>query len=156
MPKQLSKMRKGLILMTLFFGVASLSLSLLSLMPLLNDTAQIRLAYGVAITFWSGMVAGCICLIRVDMLRKELKGRKKRRRWRPPGIVAFSIDKPHMVLYGGILLGLTLMVSDMIKHWISSYVMFPIISITLFVFIVHCIIDGNNYKTYKILKGRCK
>lgn len=138
--------------MMIFFGVACVSICVLSLFPLLSMRAQNIISYGVAIIFWIGMIAGCICLIRLELLRKELKGNKKKRRWRPPGIVAFSVDKPHMALYGGIFLGLTLIVSDLVEHWISSYIMYPIIAATLFLFIIHCIIDGKNYRTYKFLK----
>lgn len=152
MQKQLSRMRSAIIWMILFYGMASLSLFFLSLMPVLNEKTQTVLGYTVAIVFWSGMLLGSAILVILSCLRRKLKKRVKGYQQRLPGIVSYTKERFHIVLYITILIGMTLMVSDIVHHWISSYVMFPIISITLFLFIIHCIIDGRNYKIYKLLK----
>lgn len=41
------------------------------------------------------------------------------------------------------------MISDMFFHYINKFVMFPVISITFFAFVVHCVVDGKSYKIYK-------
>lgn len=56
------------------------------------------------------------------------------------------------ILYGVVILGVGLMVTDIMFSYVPEMAMFPIISITILSFAVHCVVDGKYYKVYKLMK----
>ncbi len=57
-----------------------------------------------------------------------------------------------LILYGATVMGLVLIITDIIFDYIPETAMFPILSVTILSFTVHCVIDGKYYKAYKLIK----
>lgn len=155
MKKQANKSRIFLMMTVVSYAVSCFSLSFIPLIDSQGESIQRRAGNIIAGLFWAGLAAG----IALDLLanreirrnsnrdKKELLGQH-----RLPGIFTFSRDSKHLVIYGILLVGISVMVSDMIWGWVAGYIIFPVISLTLFLFAVHCIIDGKYYKSYVSMK----
>jgi len=110
----------------------------------------------VAIVFWLGLVWGTLSLIILTKLRHKLRARmpslivKIPKKF--PGIMNFSMNIRHLILYAVILIGIVIIILDLILGFANQYLMFPVIAGTYSAFIMHCMIDGKNYQIYKILK----
>lgn len=142
------------------FFVSFFSLDFILLLNSLDEKTQKVVGYIIAAVFWLFLAAGIACVIWTKssyiLIRKKVTDLGLYKMQKYPGIITFSKDIPNIVIYVITGLGIVLSISDMIFNWISQYLMFPIISITLFLFVLHCIIDGENFKIYKIIKEAYK
>lgn len=147
--KPVKKIRNTFYLAVIFFFISFFSLSALAVMPFLREQGQIIMGYTVAILFWIFLAFGLLFAAQAG-LSISRSGVKKEHKL--PGIISFSANAKHIIVYLVCGVGIALMLSDMIYDCISSRVMFPIISVTLFAFVIHCMVDGVNYKTFKKMK----
>ena len=138
------------------FIVSSVSLGVIPFVQFLPDRLEKITNYIVAALFYLGLIIGGFAIknakIRMYRWRRRLIAERQFKKQRFPGIITFSADIKHIALYVICVLGILVMVSDMIFHYISEYIMFPILSVVLFSFIMHCIVDGENYKLFKVIK----
>ena len=138
------------------FVISSASLGLIPFVQVLPDKLESITNYIVAALFYLGLIVGFFAIknakSRMYRWRRRLMAERKFQKQRFPGIITFSADIKHIVLYAVCVLGILVMVSDMIFHYISEYIMFPILSIVFFTFTLHCIVDGENYKLFKAIK----
>ena len=134
-------------------AVASFSLSLI---PLLSNIENNVAAYIIAAVFWSGLlltfVVTCLAKKSLYQCREKMKQRGYIRKRQFPGIFHFSSHWKNIILYTVTVLGLVLIVTDVIFGYVPETVMFPVISVTILSFIIHCVIDGKYYKAYQRLK----
>lgn len=138
------------------FIVSSASLGVIPFVQFIPDRLEKITNYIVAALFYLGLIVGGFAIKnaknRMYRWRRRLISERQFKKQRFPGIITFSTDIKHIVLYVICVLGILVMVSDMIFHYISEYVMFPILSVVLFTFALHCIVDGENYKLFKAIK----
>lgn len=136
--------------------VSSLSLGLIPFVQFLPDKLESITNYIVAAFFYLGLIVGFFAIrnakIRMYRWRRRLMAERQFKKQRFPGIITFSTDIMYILLYAICVLGILVMVSDMFFHHISEYIMFPILSVVLFAFTLHCIVDGENYKLFKAIK----
>ena len=138
------------------FAISFFSLSAIPFCQNLTGTGQRISGYIVAALFWFFLMLGFLFVFftkrRQQAVRRRLKSMGLIRAHQPPGIISFSLRPLSIILYIAFLIEILLIVSDMIFHWVSGYIMFPIISVTLFTFMLHCMVDGENYKVYQVIK----
>lgn len=138
------------------FIVSSVSLGLIPFVHFLPDKIESIINYMIAALFYLGLIVGFFAIRnakgRMYRWRRSLITKKQFHKQRFPGIISFSADIKHIVLYVVCVLGILVMISDMIFHYVSEYIMFPILSVVLFTFTMHCIVDGENYKLFKAIK----
>lgn len=138
------------------FIVSSVSLGIIPFVQFLPDKLEKITNYIVAALFYLGLIIGGFAIKnaknRMYRWRRRLMAERQIKKQRLPGIITFSTDIKHIVLYTICVLGILVMVSDMFFHYISEYIMFPILSVVLFTFALHCIVDGENYKLFKAIK----
>lgn len=138
------------------FIVSSVSLGIIPFVQFLPDKLEKITNYIVAALFYLGLIIGGFAIKnaknRMYRWRRRLMAERQFKKQRLPGIITFSTDIKHIVLYAICVLGILVMVSDMFFHYISEYMMFPILSVVLFTFALHCIVDGENYKLFKAIK----
>lgn len=138
------------------FIVSSASLGVIAFVQFLPDKLQNITNYIIAVLFYLGIIVGALAMkkakARMYRWRRNLMAERKYEKQRFPGIITFSTDIKHMILYAVCVLGILVMISDVIFHYISEYIMFPILSIIFFAFTIHCIVDGENYKLFKAIK----
>lgn len=138
------------------FAVSFFSLSAIPFSQYLTDTGQRISGYIIATVFWLFLIIGLLIVFftkgRQQTAKRKLKSMGLLRAHQPPGIINFSISPLTVTIYLICLIGLIVMISDMIFHWAPGYIMFPILSITLFTFMLHCVVDGENYKVYQVIK----
>lgn len=113
-------------------------------------------AYLIAILFWLGSLGS---IVSSFLTRRTLRGARelliqkgyvdKKHR---VGIISFSKKTPNVILYVAIGIGLIFIITDIIFGYVHELIMFPIISLTLLSFALHCVIDGKYYKVYKIIR----
>lgn len=137
-------------------GITSFSLSFL---PFTEITAIVRrdfVSVTVGALFWLGvilMIANLIIGKRLfEKVGVKLISLGLMEEQRLPGAISFSKKIGHIILYAIFLLCLGVAVSDIIFKYVPEQVMFPVVSIILFTFFTHCVIDGKNFKIYKIIK----
>ncbi len=137
-------------------AVSSLSLSLIPFTSGIQDGQNNIGAYCIAAAFWLGLI---LALVAAHLTKRNLRRWRERlavregfQRQRVPGIVYFSWNKRNAVIYIVAALGLALMIADMIFTFVPEMMMFPIISVTLLSFMLHCVLDGQYYKVYQKIK----
>jgi len=151
MKKQDNKSKVLLLITVILFAVSFFSLSLIPFTDGLEEETQRMVSNIIAVLFYLGLIAGVVFDILANrQIRNSSKKTAKEilEKQKLPGVISFSTDKKNLILYGVLAIGIVIMISDIILNWVESYIMFPIISLTLFLFAVHCIIDGKNYKIY--------
>ena len=138
------------------FALSSVALLLIPFISAADDRTKKLLTVIVAGMFWVGMAVGIMSTWLTNSALRHM------RHWvytsglmdRPklPGVITFTPKALNIIIYVIFIAGLGLMISDLIVRWASEYLMFPIISATLYVFVIHSVIDGKNYKAYRIVK----
>lgn len=146
------RFRNDFILTVLCFVFSSLSVSLIPLLSGMPEDRQPILSNLIALVFWLSFIEGIAFSLWTNHTMLRILENKKIDPQRFPGILNFTWDIPHIILYIVILLGIIAIVTDIGFHYISEYLMFPIFSVTFLAVILHCIVDGRNYKTYKRMK----
>lgn len=154
--KNINKYRIPILVNVLSFAIAFFSISLIPISQLFGEGVEKWMGYVIAAIFWLSLIFGFVS-IRLTTLKFE--GMKNKaiklglhKEQRLPGIISFGLSVPKIIIYAVTLIGLILIITDLIFTWVPSYIMFPILSITLFAFALHCIADGENYKVYKFIK----
>ena len=136
--------------------MSALSILVLPLADIFDDGKIGVSSIVVAVLFWLGLVVGTACLIILTKLRHTVRARipglNVRISKKFPGIMNFSLNVRHLVVYSVFVIGFATIIFDLIFAFVNRYLMFPVISVTYSAFIMHCMIDGKNYQIYKILK----
>ena len=139
------------------FFCSAFSLSIIPWLKWLPESGQQVLAYVIASVFWLGMILGFVFtgIMNSKMRRARAKvySAKKFKRQRLPGILTFSSEPARLAIYFGIGAGLILSVADLMKTFIPTRIMFFIISVTYFLIVLHAVVDGKNYRIYKIIEA---
>ena len=136
-------------------ALSSLSLSLIPIISQLDKERQTVVLYVLATVFWGNLL---LTIIGTYYTQKSLFGVRRQlirgyiRKHQRVGIVSFSKDWKMLIVYGVTIIGMLLIISDIIWGYTPETIMLPILSITMFLFIVHCIVDGKYYKAYKLIK----
>ena len=152
----LNNARLTIVVTLIAAALSSFSLSLIPFTSGFEEGESNVIAYVIAAVFW-------ICLLltlgAAYSTRKTLYRYRVRlimngyiRKHQPIGIISFSKDWRMLILYGVTVVGLVLIITDIIFDYVPETVMFPIISVTILSFTVHCVVDGKYYKAYKLIK----
>ena len=135
------------------FGISALSLLVIPFLDSFSAKVQIVSSYIFAAIFWCSLIIGLILIKIISNIEYIVKINYSSitfdENQKLPGIINFEIKPMKLVLYFLTLLGLILMISDIVFHYINKFVMFPVIAITFYAFVVHSVIDGKSYKIYK-------
>lgn len=132
-------------------GIYTLSLAVLSasflLMPLVNgvNTGSSTPMYLVGALFWAGLIATIVVAVHIHRACKRSvafnKHNRQRKRW---GLTHFFQNKKALVADVTMLLSL---VAWIIAGFTTAnvWVHFPLISLLVFSFGMHCMLNGINY-----------
>lgn len=147
--------------LTLIFSViSSVSISFISLTSGIREGENNLLAYCIAIAFWGGILLSIVMsfITRALLLPhyRELIDKKCVSPQRAAGIISFSANKTSVALYVIIIVGVLLCASDIMFDYLAEKIVFPVISVTILAFLLHCVIDGKCYKVYKYIKESVK
>ena len=153
-------LKKAKVSVTVTFLAMAVSSLSLSLIPFVAGTEEGNLnvmAYVIAAAFWVGLLLTLLAASSTKRtlcsLRKEWIVQGHIQKNEPIGIRSFSTDWRMLWLYGTTVVGLLLVVTDMMIGYVPEKIMFPIISVTILSFMVHCVVDGKYYKFYKRIQG---
>lgn len=156
MHRCLKKAKQSLAIALISAAVSSLSLSFIPFTSGIEEAKSNTAAYAIAAAFWIGLL---LMLIATFVTQRALSGvldkmvsKKKMKRQKLPGIICFSFGGKRLMLYAVAAVGLILSITDIAYNYIPERVMFPIISVTILSFIIHCVVDGKYYKVYKLIK----
>ncbi len=156
MVREIKRYRLYFVSVILSFFISSFSLSFVPIVDNLEQTAGNVTKIIIGILFWLGFVVGLILTIVGKKIFVEDKRRLissgKYKRQRLPGMFCLRRNILSFIVYVIFFIGLIFIISDVLFSYIPQYIMFPIISIVLFSFILHCVIDGENFKIYKNIK----
>ena len=136
--------------------LSSLSLSFIPFAVSVEKGHSDIFAYIIAAFFWGGLLSTFIASQATKRILRRLrekmiiKGCLAERQ--PIGVASFSKDWRMWILYGTTFLGLVLMITDIILDYIPEIIMFPVISVTILTFAIHCVVDGRYYKAYQRIK----
>ena len=155
----IKKARITLLITILSMTASSISLMFITLVS--SDKGMNNwMAYIIALTFWLGIVLAVVSTILTKIFlskeRQKLIDKEMIKKQVIPGIVYFDFKMNNIIIYSIMGIGLLLIVSDLFMNYIPEAIMFPVISITLISFSLHCVIDGKYYKVYKIIKESVK
>ena len=154
--RSLKQARLLLAITVIAAALSSLSLSLIPLTSGIEDGKNNIVAYAIAAVFWIGLI---LTLVAALLTKRKLYAYREKllikgfiKEQRLPGIISFSFSWKNIILYTITVLGLILIISDIIFVYVPEMIMFPIISVTILSFAVHCVVDGKYYKGYKLIK----
>lgn len=148
---------KVLLLATVFCVlIPCLALASVPVIGFAPDKARAVMETIVGALLWIGIVVSVTMSLMIRMYLLKLKRRtsieRQFKRQKLPGILTFIPRPNHLILYGIFVIGVVLIVTDIIFEYISQFVMFPILAVTIFAFAMHCIVDGKLYRLYKSIK----
>ncbi len=133
-----------------------LSSAAICLIPFLTR-AQQRSAMSVllGVLFWLGIIAGGVLIFLCSRMRKNVERiieKPNESAKKKIGFISFKFSIGRIILYAVCVIGLVLIVTDLIFEYATLYLMAPIISLTFFAWVLHCILDGKNYYIYSLVK----
>ena len=139
-------------------AVSSFSLSFIPLVDGIGEGKSSIAAYIIAAVFWIclflSLFAAYSTKCTLYKFRKKLIHLGYIDRRHRPGIVSFTKSRESLIIYLINILGFLLIISDIAFSFIPESIMFPVISVTILSFAIHCVIDGKYYKVYKLIKER--
>lgn len=142
------------------FAVSSVSIACIPLTENFPEEISTVAAYVIGALFWIGLISGIVLSgytkSALSKPRKYFQSHHTLPRQRHSGMLSFDFTVHKIILYVVCALGLILFLCDFIFRLFPEIVMFPIIAITIFAIEFHGIVDGINYKTYKLLKEGIK
>lgn len=138
------------------FACAAIALSLIPILQYLKESDQTAVRIVIATIFWAGLLIGIfstfITNAHMSRARRRVYKSGALKKAKLPGIISFSAKPLSVITYAVFLAGLALAISEIVRHWLPEQALFPILGITLFAFVLHCVIDGKNYKVYRKIK----
>lgn len=138
------------------FFCSSFSIALIPWIDQLPETTGRIISYIVAAIFWLGLILGIVFTVIMNknmrMVRGKMYERGSLKRPKYPGIILFSTDPVHIVIYAVMGCGIFISILDLIKGFMPIKLMFFIIFLTYDAIVLHSIVDGKNYKVYRIMK----
>lgn len=159
--KRLLRETRRSILATLI--AAMLSCLAIGLIPLSNGFEEGKdhtLAYIIGVVFWLGLlvalISSHITKKKLARYREKLVANKTLRERQRVGIFSFSKSWKMWILYALAAIGVALLLTDILLGWLPEWVTLPLLSLTMAVFELHCILDGKYFKTYQIIKEGAK
>lgn len=151
----MNKLRKMLCLSVLFVFLGSLTILF---MPLSSGVPNVTNNVSVYITgflFWMFFIIGYGLLFYTGKKIKKKKTNHKKRRKALPGIFVFFSNKPATIfdLFSAVLflLFIILLIAE-----VSNYFPYVILTLLVFSFNMHCILNGKIYRAIKNENGREK
>jgi len=152
------KVRVLIVLTLAFAAAASFSLSLIPFVWNAEAGGHGWLSNSIAAVFWFGLLltfaAAYWTKRSLYKYREILISNGYIKKHQSVGVISFSKDWKMWFLYGTTALGMVLLITDILFGYIHQAAMFPILSVTVFTFAVHCVVDGKYYKTYKLIKEK--
>ena len=146
---KISKQYRGLFLLSCI--TMALFAATIVLMPLtsslVTEVNQIPI-YINAAAFWVLLIGGYLSIIAFNLRIKRHKRRKQRRRFekrRLPGIIRFFSNPIAGVFDTIFLLSLLGFILYKTNNQIDGVVSYVLLSILVFAFHMHCILNGRNY-----------
>ena len=156
MKKYIRQYRKAFGFILGSFFCSAFSIALIPWIDQLPETAGRIISYIVAAIFWLGLILGIVFTVIMNMNMKMVRGKmyEKGSLKRPkyPGILQFSADPVHIAIYAVMAVGILISILDLIKGFMPSKLMFFILFLTYDAIVLHGIVDGKNYKVYRIMK----
>ena len=156
MSRQLKAVKEPFIIGFICFAFSAIALGVIPFLQLLPDNSEKNIKYVIAGLFWLGLIIGITAVISakrfMQSYEKQLISDGKYKKSDYPGIMSFSSDVKHIIIYMLCIVGIIIIISDIIWNYVSEYIMFPILSVVFFTFMMHCIVDGRNYKLFKAIK----
>lgn len=138
------------------FFCSAFSLSFIPVLSRLDDQLSTTWGYAIALLFWIGLIVGCIMIgvmnAKMRRARAKVYSAYKMKRPKRPGMFMFSKEPLHLVIYFVIVSGFIISVADLIRTFVPTRIMFPVISVTYFAIVIHGIIDGKNFRIYQKIK----
>ncbi len=140
--------------------LSSVSLGIIPWLVSNDPSSGERGVYIVSTILWLGIISAIVVsfITRSTLYKyKEKLIRKKAlKRQMLPGIISVSRNKSSLILYCIIVTGVVIIITDCFFNYVNQYILFPILSVTVLSFMLHCIIDGKYYKVYKLIKEKIK
>jgi len=154
------KFRDLLIIDLACFALSAVAIMLISLAGKMTGAAESVFSFVVALLFWAGIIAGIVMYrviaSKVKALEEKVTGLKKKAYQKLPGILTFRIDKFRIALYSAIGVGVLLIISDAIFHYVNEGVMFVVIALTYYLIAVHCIVNSKCFNVFSMMKSNVK
>lgn len=152
--KKQMKIQKVLFVLSVLFMLL-FSLTFLFMRPantvLINSGDQTFLNI-VGVSFWSTFALSVITTILLNVRRRKcLKATGKLKKERP-GIIRFFSNLPAKI--ADIIMVISLIALVIVMMFFSeNYIIYVLLSVTLFSFLMHCVLNGENYR-YIITLGK--
>lgn len=145
------KIKRYYCLTHILFVMSFFSVDFIPCLEVIPANYEMNISYLIAITFWLGFVMGNVTLLLSQaLIKKESLKKKILIKKQLPGI--FYFRKENVRIYIGIIIGLITIGLDMMFNWIPVTIIYVIISITVYLILLHSIVDGKYYRMYKHMK----
>ncbi len=148
------------LIMVVSFATSAGVLAFIPLIDLLPDKLGKILSIVIGALFWIGLICAIVMNVRLSSMRRNVEEKipaiKSRMKRRLPGVIAFEKSLDHLAIYGIFAISFILIIVDTIFGCMTRYLMFPVVTLAYLSFVAHCVIDGKNFKVYRVLKKGSK
>lgn len=141
----------------LCFFLSSFAIGIIPVINNFSKPTQAVLSYISGAVFWAGIVIGIVVSVILKRNLKKLKltlweNYMLKKRHNIVGALSFSGSPINLAIYIILGCGFMIIITDIVAHIIPTDYMFLVISVTLFAFELHSVIDGESYIIYKTIK----
>lgn len=144
------------LIMAAAFAVSAGVLAFIPLIELMPERLGNVASIIVGTLFWIGLICGVGLTVKLSFMRKSVEEKipaiKSRMKRILPGVISFDRRPEHLAVYGIFAVSFILIIVDAIFGGITRYLMFPVVTVAYLSFVAHCVIDGKNFKVYRVLK----
>ena len=148
------------LIMAAGFAVSALVLAFIPVIDVLPTQVGKIASLAIGALFWLGLICGAVLTVKISFMRKSVEEKipaiKSRMKHKLPGVISFEKTLEHLIVYGIFAVSFILIIIDAIFSCITVYVMYPVITLAYLSFVAHCVIDGKNFKVYRVLKKGSK
>jgi len=158
--KNIKKSRATLIATIVAMIISSASLSFIPLVSDFDIKSNSWLIFAIALAFWMGIFVSLLTAFMTKIFlsreRENLVNKGIIKKKKLPGAFSFKVGLINIIIYSITGIGLVVIVSDIFFGYMTEIIMFPIITLTLISFSLHCVLDGKYYEVYKTIKESAK
>lgn len=151
----LKKYATKFLLVYICYGISALAVFLANFVSSDSGDSKNILAAVFGTFFWLGLFAGWFIYRSTAQIKIQARALLVNGKYRPQkhwGIITFSKKGTHIALYVVITVGVLLVLMEIISGYIPNKILLLIIAITYYAVLLHCVIDGENYKKYLFIK----
>jgi hypothetical protein len=156
MRKEAIKLKILLIANIFCIAASSAMIAIIPLGDFNGNHTEMTIAYMIGAVFWGGVIVGGCLFSTLNRMRKKTQWGWLLPKSQKTRIGAFTFFRNRAAVITDIICGLSFIASIVLMMIDVGWITFTIISVFVFTFQMHCILNGENFNYIVTLKSTIK